>query len=73
MRFTGLSVAMAGGVLGASFIGSLIASPVAGWVVERVAANRVAALGASLCAAGLILIGAWDPGAAARPSNSLWS
>jgi MFS family permease len=66
VRFTGLSVVTAGVVLGASFVGSLVASPLASWVVERVAADRVAALGASLCAAGLILIGAWDPGAAGQ-------
>ena len=64
VRLTGLSAIMAGGVLGASFLGSLAASPLAGWAVERVPAGRVAALGASLGAAGLLLIGGWQPGAA---------
>jgi EmrB/QacA subfamily drug resistance transporter len=64
VRLTGLSAIIAGGVLGASFVGSLIASPLAGWAVERVPAGQVAALGASLCAAGLVLIGSWEPGAA---------
>ncbi len=66
VRLTGLSPIIAGGVLGASFVGSLVASPLAGWVVERVPAGRVAALGASLCAAGLVLIGSWQPGAAGQ-------
>jgi|HubBroStandDraft_4_1064222.scaffolds.fasta_scaffold04463_3 MFS family permease len=66
VRLTGLSAIIAGGVLGASFVGSLIASPLAGWAVERVPAGRVAALGASVCAAGLVLIGSWEPGAAGQ-------
>ncbi|HMD62841.1 MAG TPA: MFS transporter [Stellaceae bacterium] len=66
VRFTGLSTAMAGGVLGTSFVGSLIASPLAGRIVERVLPGLVAALGASLCAAGLVLIGGWEPGAAGQ-------
>jgi EmrB/QacA subfamily drug resistance transporter len=63
VRFTGLSVAMAGGVLGASFIGSLLASPLAGRIVERVPAGYLAAVGAWLCAVGLVLIAGWEPGA----------
>ncbi|HWO86434.1 MAG TPA: MFS transporter [Stellaceae bacterium] len=66
VRLTGLSAIIAGGVLGASFVGSLIASPLAGWAVERVPAGRVAALGASLSAAGLMLMGGWEPGAAGQ-------
>lgn len=66
VRLTGLSPIIAGGVLGASFVGSLVASPLAGWAVERVPAGRVAALGASLGAAGLVLIGGWQPGAAGQ-------
>ncbi len=66
VRLTGLSAIVAGGVLGASFVGSLVASPLAGWAVERVPAGRVAILGASLCAAGLVLIGGWRPGAAGQ-------
>ena len=66
VRLTGLSAIIAGGILGASFVGSLIASPLAGWAVERVPAGRVAALGASVCAAGLVLIGSWEPGAAGQ-------
>ena len=66
VRLTGLSVAIAGAILGVSFVGSLIASPLAGWAVERIPAGRVAALGAFLCAAGLGLIGGWEPGAAGQ-------
>jgi EmrB/QacA subfamily drug resistance transporter len=66
IRLTGLSAIIAGGVLGVSFVGSLVASPLAGWAVERVPADRVAALGAALCAAGLVLIGRWEPGAAGQ-------
>jgi EmrB/QacA subfamily drug resistance transporter len=66
VRLTGLSAIIAGGVLGASFVGSLVASPLAGWAIERVPAGPVAALGASLCAAGLVLIGGWQPGAAGQ-------
>jgi MFS family permease len=66
VRLTGLSPIIAGGVLGASFVGSLVASPLAGWAIERVPAGRVAVLGASLCAAGLVLIGGWQPGAAGQ-------
>jgi MFS family permease len=66
IRLTGLSATIAGGVLGASFVGSLVASPLAGWAVERVPAGRVAAFGASLSAAGLVLIGSWEPGAAGQ-------
>lgn len=66
VRLTGLSAIIAGGVLGASFVGGLGASPLAGWAIERVPAGRVAAFGALLCAAGLVLIGGWRPGAAGQ-------
>jgi len=52
----------AGGVLAASFLGNIIASPLAGRIVERVSADRIAALGAVLCGAGLALVGACRPG-----------
>src|SRR5262249_14834924 len=40
----------------------IAASPVAGWIIERFPAARVAALGAALNGAGLSLIGSWDVG-----------
>jgi MFS family permease len=61
-RFTNLSAAVAGGVLGMSFVGSIAASPLAGWLIERSPAPRVAALGALLCGTGLAVIGEWDRG-----------
>ena len=64
VNFTGLSPASAGGVLGASFVGSLAASPLAGRIIERLPSGGVAALGALICGAGLLLIGRWEPGAA---------
>ncbi|HYZ40847.1 MAG TPA: MFS transporter, partial [Stellaceae bacterium] len=67
VRFTGSSTATAGAVLGMSFVGSIIASPIAGSIIERVPASRVAVLGALLCGAGLALMGSWDPAAAWQP------
>ena len=60
VRFTGLSVPLAGAILGASFLASIIASPLAGSLIERVSAGRIAALGAFMGAIGLALIGSWD-------------
>jgi MFS family permease len=63
VRVAGLSLPAAGALLAASFAGTIGASPVAGRVIGRVAANRVALLGAGLGAVGLLLIGGWSPGA----------
>jgi len=62
VRFTDLPLPLAGAVLAASSIGSIAASPLAGRIIERVPAARVAALGALLNGAGLSLIGVWDAG-----------
>jgi EmrB/QacA subfamily drug resistance transporter len=64
VRFAGLSVPLAGGVLAASFAGGIVASPLAGSLIERIPGRRVAAAGALLAAAGLVLMGSSDPGAA---------
>ena len=61
-RFTDFSLPLAGAVLAASFVGSIAASPLAGRMIERFPASRVAALGALLNGAGLSLIGGWDVG-----------
>jgi MFS family permease len=61
VRFTGLAVPMAGGVLAASFVGSIVASPLAGVMIERVRADHVATVGAVLGGTGLVLIGSWNP------------
>jgi MFS family permease len=60
VRFTGLSLPTAGAVLATSFFGSIIASPLAGRMIERFPAHRILALGAILSGAGLYLIGSWD-------------
>ena len=62
VRFADLSLPLAGGVLAASFGGSIAASPLAGRMIEHFPAHRVAALGAALSGAGLFLIGSWDVG-----------
>jgi MFS family permease len=63
VRFTALSLPLAGAVLAASFGGSIAASPLAGRIIERFPAARVAALGAVLSGVGLFLIGNWGVGA----------
>ena len=65
VRMTDLPLPLAGAVLAASSIGSIAASPVAGRVIERLPAARIAALGAVLNGAGLSLIGGWDLGTSA--------
>ena len=60
VRYTGLSLPLAGAVLAVSFAGSIAASPLAGRMIERLPAERVALLGAVLGGAGLFLIGNWN-------------
>ena len=60
VRYTGLSLALAGAVLAVSFAGSIAASPLAGRLIERFPAERVAMLGAVLGGAGLFWIGTWN-------------
>jgi EmrB/QacA subfamily drug resistance transporter len=62
VRLTDLPLPLAGAVLAASSIGSIVASPLAGQMIEHLPAGRVAALGAVLNGAGLFLIGSWDAG-----------
>jgi MFS family permease len=62
VRFTGLSLPAAGAMLAASFGGTMAASPLAGRMVGRIEARCVALFGAGLGAAGLLLIGLWQPG-----------
>jgi EmrB/QacA subfamily drug resistance transporter len=61
VRFAGLPVPEAGAMLAASFAGMMAASPIAGRLVGRLAANRLALIGAGIGAAGLLLIGEWRP------------
>lgn len=61
-RGTDLPVAIAGTLLAASFAGAVAASPAGGWILERVPAERLAAIGALLVGAGLAGIGSWRAG-----------
>jgi EmrB/QacA subfamily drug resistance transporter len=62
VRFSDLPLPLAGAVLAVSFAGSIAASPLAGRLIERFPAARIAALGAVLNGAGLSLIGGWGVG-----------
>jgi MFS family permease len=70
VRCAGLSPPAAGALLSASFVGTIGASPLAGRIIGRVAANRVALLGAGLGATGLLLIGTWNPASPGRCRRS---
>src|SRR4029077_16919840 len=61
-RLTGLPLPLAGAVLAASFFGSIAASPVAGWVSERLLWGWIAAFGAALSGVGLYVVGGWEAG-----------
>jgi MFS family permease len=65
VRFTGLSLPLAGAVLAASFLGGIVAPPLAARMIERFPAHRILALGAILSGAGLFLIGNWGVAASA--------
>ncbi|MBO0735713.1 MAG: MFS transporter [Alphaproteobacteria bacterium] len=64
VRVEGLSLFAAGAALAASFVGSIVGSPLAGAIIARLSAGRVAALGALLSGTGLVLIGSSGAGAA---------
>lgn len=66
VRLTGLSLPAAGAVLAASPLGMVVVSPLAGRIVERIAAERVACAGALMAGAGLFLVGTWTPGESAE-------
>ncbi len=61
VRYTQLPLPLAGGVLATGFIAMAAASPLAGGLVARAGAERIAPLGALLSGAGLFLVGAWGP------------
>jgi MFS family permease len=56
-RFTGLPLPAAGAVLALSFVAATVVSPAAGRLLDRVAADRLAAAGAILGGAGLVAVG----------------
>src|SRR5262249_44633437 len=63
VRYTELPLPLAGAVLAASSVGSIVASPVAGSLIGRLPAAWVAAFGTAVSGFGLYLIGGWGAGA----------
>ena len=61
VRYTAVPLPLAGAVLATGFVTMAAASPLAGALVARLAAERVAPLGALTTGAGLFLIGSWQP------------
>jgi MFS family permease len=57
---SGLEVGLAGVVLAMSPLGVVLASPMGGWSMGKVAANRLAFLGVLLVGGGTFLVGRWD-------------
>jgi len=63
VRSIDLSPAIAGALLGTSFVGSILASPLAARAIERLPPRRIAAFGAVLSGFGLMAIGYSNLGA----------
>src|SRR5712691_10705999 len=61
VRYTALPLPLAGAVLATGFVAMAAASPLAGALVARLGAGRVAPLGALSTGAGLFLVGGWQP------------
>jgi EmrB/QacA subfamily drug resistance transporter len=61
VRAAGLSLPAAGAVLAVSFAGTMAASPLAGRLIERIPAQRIALAGAVLSGAGLFAVASWSP------------
>ena len=59
-RDAGPGVALGGAVLAAASLGVVIASPIGGRLLGRIAARRLALVGAALSALGLLLVGRWQ-------------
>ena len=59
-RFGGMPLPLAGAVLATGSATMALAAPPAGWLIARVAAERVAALGLLTVGGGLFLIGLWS-------------
>jgi len=60
-RIEGLSVPVAGLLLGCNGLGMIVASPLSGWLAGRVAPRRILAAGAATACLGLSLTGSWGP------------
>jgi MFS family permease len=67
VRAAGASLPWAGAMLAASFAGMIVASPVAGRLIEHGRVNRIAFAGALLGGAGLIAIGSVNAASATLP------
>ena len=61
VRYTALPLPLAGAVLATGFVAMAAISPLAGSLVGRLGAERVAPLGALATGAGLFLVGSWQP------------
>ncbi len=61
VRYTALPLPLAGAVLATGFVAMAAASPLAGALVARIAADRIAPIGALVTGAGLVLVGSWQP------------
>ncbi|OLE34143.1 MAG: hypothetical protein AUG47_02025 [Alphaproteobacteria bacterium 13_1_20CM_3_64_12] len=61
VRYTALPLPLAGALLATGFAAMAAVSPGAGWLVGRIAAERIAPLGALVTGLGLFLIGEWQP------------
>ena len=61
VNYTGLTLPQAGFVLASGFVAMAITSPLAGRVVARIGAGRVAPLGALATGVGLFSVGSWQP------------
>lgn len=59
-RMTNLSLVTAGAVLAMSPAGMVLAGPAGGWLLDRIAAPRLAFAGAVLVGVGLLAIGQWE-------------
>jgi MFS family permease len=61
VRYTALPLPLAGAVLATGFVAMAASSPLAGGLIARIGAERVAPLGALLTGGGLFLVGLWQP------------
>lgn len=61
VRYTDLPLPLAGAVLATGFVAMAATSPMAGFLVARVGAGRIAPLGAMSTGAGLFLVSCWQP------------
>ena len=60
-RFSAVPLPLAGAVLAMGAVTTALASPLAGRMITRVAAERVGALGIVAVGGGLVLVGLWPP------------